>query len=241
MTRRKPSPPLCGRIGISVVMRFAGMCLAVSFLLLPALWCSRLPHSSVSPEIPLTTKKASGIHGDPVNIALVGTWDEVVNAMTAAGWYPSDRLAVRTAAREVECVLMHRRYDRAPVSNLYLWGRSEDMTFEQPAARSPQRRHHARFWRAPLPWKDGRQLWVGAATFDHSVGLSHYTGQITHHIDPNVDAERNKIINDLRQADLLEDTSRMVGVGPTVKGKNGEGDAYYTDGDILVGIIRHQQ
>ena len=42
-------------------------------------------------------------------------------------------------------------------------------------------------------WTQGqekRPVWLGAATFDRSVGVSHYTGAITHHIDADIDAER---------------------------------------------------
>jgi hypothetical protein len=33
---------------------------------------------------------------------------------------------------------------------------------------------------------------------------------------------------------------QVGGVGPTVNGRNGEGDRYFTDGEITVGVIRPQ-
>jgi hypothetical protein len=36
------------------------------------------------------------------------------------------------------------------------------------------------------------------------VGLSHDTGQLTHHIEPNIDAERDLLMRDLRQARMVE-------------------------------------
>ena len=37
-------------------------------------------------------------------------------------------------------------------------------------------------------------------TFDRRVGLSHDTGQVTHHIAPDIDAERDGLMRDLRAA-----------------------------------------
>lgn len=39
---------------------------------------------------PRLTETADGHPGDPVNVALLGVEEEVVRAMTAAGWYPAD-------------------------------------------------------------------------------------------------------------------------------------------------------
>jgi hypothetical protein len=80
-------------------------------------------------------------------------------------------------------------------------------------------------------------LWIGAATFDHSVGFSHRTGQITHHIEPDIDAERDGLIDDLGKAGWLRELFQVTGVGATVLGHNGGGDRYYTDGELTVGAL----
>jgi hypothetical protein len=64
--------------------------------------------------------------------------------------------------------------------------------------------------------------------------LSHDTGQVTHHIGPNIDAERDLLMRDLRAADMVEAFFQISGVGPTLLARNGEGDPYYTDGEIDV-------
>lgn len=51
--------------------------------------------------------------------------------------------SVRIAADTV----LHRPDDDAPVSNLFLFGRKQDLAFEQPIAGGPGKRHHERFWR----------------------------------------------------------------------------------------------
>ena len=91
------------------------------------------------------------------------------------------------------------------MSSLYLYGRKEDLAFEKPVGHSPRERHHVRLWKAPET-KHDRPLWMGSATHDIGVELSHTTGQVTHHIAPDVDAERDLLLAE------LTDTKRVLGV-----------------------------
>ena len=50
--------------------------------------------------------------------------------------------------------------------------------FEREVGSSADRRHHVRWWRVDAEDVDGRPLWIGDATFDRGVGVSHRTGQI---------------------------------------------------------------
>jgi hypothetical protein len=129
--------------------------------------------------------------------------------------------------------IFRRPDDDAPVSTLELFGRKEDLAFEQPVGDSPRRRHHVRYWH----WDrlhDGREVWFGAVTFDERVGLSDTTGQITHHIGPDVDAERDKILSDLKRASQTTETYWVVGFHMKLQGKNGGGDPWHTDGRLGV-------
>ena len=83
-------------------------------------------------------------------------------------------------------------------------------------------------------------MWIGAVTFDQSVGLSHTTGQITHHIGPDIDADRDLLMHDLRTHEWLIELFQVTGVGATVLGKNGGGDRYFTDGELTVGLLTGQ-
>src|SRR5262249_30888405 len=145
------------------------------------------------------------IPGDPLNVSLIGTKTEVLRIMLAARWYPADPLTLRSCLRIAEASVFKRSYDDAPVSNLYLFGHKEDLAFEQPVGADPRQRHHVRFWERTKVDGDGRPVWVGAATYDRAVGFSHTTGQITHHTAADVDAERDKLFDDLkRTGDLAE-------------------------------------
>jgi hypothetical protein len=123
------------------------------------------------------------------------------------------------------------------VSNLYLWERRQDLAFELPVNKSVRQRNHVRLWRSQELSTDNRPLWIGAATFDQSVGLNHFTGQVTHHIKPDVDAERDTLIQDLAKAGQLLQVYQVTGVGATLQGRNGGGDWYYTDGELTIGVL----
>jgi hypothetical protein len=71
-------------------------------------------------------------------------------------------------------------------------------------------------------------------TFDRSVGVSHYTGAITHHIGADIDAERKLLATDLEAASLVDAKYQVTGIGPTMDGRNGGGDLYYTDGEVWI-------
>ncbi|WP_088255454.1 LssY C-terminal domain-containing protein [Fimbriiglobus ruber] len=182
----------------------------------------------------LTTTK-DGRAGDPINLRLVGTKNELVAAFCAAGWSPADRTNVRSAVRIGASVVLNRPYPQAPVSDLYLFGRVQDVAVEREVGGSARSRHHARFWEAGCT-ADGRSIWVGAGTFDARVGRSPATGKITHRIAPDVDTERDTVLADLGRAGRLSAARLAPRDGP-FDGKNGEGDCYYTDGNVGEGEL----
>jgi hypothetical protein len=157
--------------------------------------------------------------------------------MNAAKWYPADPITLESSLRIAVGVVFDRPYADAPVSSLYLWGRKEDLAFEQPVGGDPRRRHHVRFWRSAKVDQQGRPLWIGAATFDTHVGLSYTTAQITHHISADVDLDRNKVIEDINRAGDLSAVYWIDGFHKELEGKNGGGDPWHTDGKLAVGVI----
>ena len=93
-------------------------------------------------------------------------------------------------------------------------------------------------WQVLATGVERRPVWLGAASFDRSVGVSHRTGQITHHIDPDLDTERQVFIDSLTAAGVVAQIYQVTGIGPTLAGRNGGGDRYFTDGEISLGVLR---
>jgi hypothetical protein len=205
--------------------------IVVSYLILPATW-SRIEHEPGLSKRAMVTLTAQGIPGDVINVGLIGTREDVVSAFHAAGWYPADPITLRTSLEIVGSVLLDRSYKAAPVSPLYFEGRREDLAFEKPEGVSADRRQHVRLWLVLQSGVEARPVWLGSASFDSGVTLSRDTGQVTHKIAPNIDQERERLIGDLNQARMVTGIFEIRGIGPTLNGRNGEGDPYYTDGEI---------
>lgn len=207
--------------------------LTLAYVVLPALWTHH-EHEPGLASFPMVTRTGADIPGDPLNVGLVGSKEDILRAMQAAGWFPADAITLRSSIDIVGSVVLDRPYHDAPVSPLYYDGRKEQLAFEKPDGKSADRRHHVRLWLVLEKGTDGRPVWLGSVTFDRGVGLSHDTGQVTHHIGPDIDAERGLLMRDLRQAGMVEAFFQISGVGPTLLAWNGEGDRYYTDGEIEV-------
>jgi hypothetical protein len=210
--------------------------LAAAYAVLPAVW-RHYEHNPKLADAPKTTMTAQGNPGDPLNVGLAGEEKSLVQAMLAAGWQPADPITFHSSVRIAESVLFKRPDPHAPVSNLYLFGRRQDLAFEKQVGGNARRRHHVRFWRWVEAGHDGLPLWIGSATFDVSVGFSHLTGQVTHHIAPDIDSERRGLIIDLVRAGWLTRIYQVTGVGATIAGRNGGGDHYDTDGELTIGIL----
>lgn len=186
---------------------------------------------------PRHTTTSRGHQGDPVNVAFVGTEEDLHRTLSAAGWYAADPITLKTSLEIAADVVLHKPYAHAPVSDLYLWGRKQDAAFEQPVGDSPKQRHHVRFWRSHDRDRAGRPLWLGAATYDERVELSRTTGGITHKISPNIDGERNKLVADSIRAGALDGYYWVDKFHTRAEGKNGGGDPYFTDRRLAVGVI----
>jgi LssY C-terminus len=205
----------------------------LAYLVLPAFW-THYEHQKGLANLPMVTRTAQGIPGDVINVGLIGNEKEVLCSMNAAGWLPADPVTFKSSIEIAGSVLLDRAYPDAPVSPLYYLGRREDLAFEKPSGKSADRRHHVRFWKVLDKGQENRPVWLGSDTFDKGVGVSHFTGAITHHIDADIDAERDAFAADLEQAGMVTAKYQVTGVGLTFTGRNGGGDLYYTDGEVWI-------
>jgi LssY C-terminus len=211
---------------------------AAAYLLIPAEWKRHERRHPSLDAVPRITHTGAGIPGDPLNVALTGTEMELKKIILAAKWYPADPLTLRSCLEIAEASVLKRRYDDAPVSNLYLFGRKEDLAFEQPVGDDPRKRHHVRFWRLDDDAPDGRPIWVGAAIFDRRVGLSRTTGQITHVTAADIDTERDYLFHCLEATGGLAEQFIVPDFHKILQGHNGGGDPWHTDGSLYAGVIR---
>jgi hypothetical protein len=210
--------------------------LVLAYLVLPRVW-SHHEHQPGLAAKGAVTQTADGIPGDPLNVGLVGDRTDVLKAMAAAGWVPADPITLKSSVEISASVVLDRPDDDAPVSPLYYEGRKQDLAFEKEIGRSADKRNHVRLWQVLDTGEEGRPVWLGSASQDAGVTLSRDTGQVTHRISPDVDAERDLLIGDLVAAKVVTGLYQVSGVGPTMSGRNGEGDPYYTDGEIHFAVL----
>lgn len=177
-------------------------------------------------HLPLYCVTPDGFASDPLNIGIVSTRRELIGVMEQAGWYLADPHTVRYLARHIVSIILGWTYDNAPVSNLYLFGRKQDLAFEIPVG-SASGRHHIRFWATTyqdekrltvrsIHWHHRRShlqgdklLWVGAASLDVGIAPIRHNLQITHMIDPDTNQERELIVSQLRAEELVEKTQNI--------------------------------
>lgn len=219
----------CGLILMAALLAYG----LLAYLALPAAW-THYEHQKGLAGLPMVTRTAQGIPGDPMNVGLVGTQEDVLCAMHAADWHPADPITLRSSLEIIGSVMLDRRYPQAPVSPLFYDGRREDLAFESAEGKSADRRNHVRVWKVLRKGEEGRSVWLGAATFDRAVGFNRFNGQVTHHIGADIDAERDRLTEALKNAKVVEAVYEVTGIGPTLDGVSGEGDPYHTDGEIKI-------
>ncbi len=179
------------------------------------------------------TETHSGAKGDPINVGLYGSMEAVSSTFHQAGWRPADPRTLKKMIEILGSLVFTRPDPSAPVSNLYMWKRVQDLAFEKEVGPSVRQRHHVRFWKANGVAKDGNPLWIGAATFDRGI----WVRKFAHHIGPDVDAERRFLFEQLSATRRIKDVFKVVGRGPTKNAFNGEEDPYFTDGYVEIGTV----
>jgi len=198
-------------------------------------------------RVPSFTTTGDGLPGDPVNVALIGTLEQLRTAFATAGWSEADQLGLTSSWRMVRAFVFKSPYPTAPFSTLYLFGRGQDIGFQKAIDNSPRKRHHIRFWAMSLAWAedmmetasfwqntdrppaDARVLWVGAGTKDTGLSFTQLTFQITHATDADTNAERNYIMAELTNARVIEGTTSYR-PGQAMERVN----RYITDGEVTL-------
>jgi len=184
--------------------------------------------SSLAPAltgIPYQTFRANGKPADDViNVAFVGSREQMIASFAAAGWYQPERLTKSSLARMYKAYIAMRGYPRAPVSRLLYRGRDPDLVFEK-MLNNVEQRHHIRIWRL-----EDRDVWLGAGTHDIGVVFDPRHSGLTHKIDRSIDRERSKVVRDLSIAGCTDRSSAVSRQLPQLN--------VQTDGDIAVVQLR---
>ncbi len=185
-------------------------------------------------DVPRRVGDLQGNPGDMVNYALIGTQEQVTKAFAAAGWVQVDKTTEDAVVHGLISTLAHAAYTEMPMSTLYLFGRPQDLSYARadPLAVAAIR-HHLRVWKTTQT-VGGEPLWVGSATHDNGFEKDQRNGGVTHHIDANVDQERDFLEQSFSGAGVIAGAAYVMPANALTTAKTATGGSFESDGRIVV-------
>jgi len=172
--------------------------------------------------------------GDPLNLVIIGTPEELFNAFIRAGWDETETINRSSLWKTVKSFVGGAEYRYSPVSALYVFDRPQDVAFQK-ARSNINERNHLRLWLTNVRYQ-GEPVWIGQISRDIGVRFTRKT-ITTHKIDPNVDETREYLLENLAYSQALEKFAYVQGVGEAPIDQprgNLTGDPYFTDGYRIV-------
>lgn len=190
-------------------------------------------------KIPRRVSDPAKNPGDMVNVLIIGTQDQVVQAFTTAGWVQVDKTVRETAMNAIFESLEKKDYLTMPMSVLYLFGRAQDYGFAHAEpVRVAMSRNHLRVWKSPFE-VEGRTLWCVAATHDIGFERDQRNDGVTHKIDPSIDGEREYVNGTLSGTGLVVQRDHVTPADPLTTAKTATGGEFHSDGRILVLVLKN--
>lgn len=180
------------------------------------------------PHFPKYSETISGQKMEPVSIIAVGTDAQIKQAFRAADWYLADEPKVQTWDELAKAAWFNLPYPTAPVTPAFLAAVPNQLAFEKATdSNSVRQRHHTRFWQTDFII-DHAPVWVATASFDDGMRYL-----VTHKIRPEIDLERDYIIEQLERTQLVTLVDDIKLVQPQM-GKNQSQDVFFTDGHAYI-------
>ena len=169
---------------------------------------------------------------DITNLLFIGTREAIESAFKEAGWFPADPLTGQSKMETFKAIVEMRGYKAAPVSTLLLDGAPPDLVFQK-QNNTFSKRHHLRLWLRPDRFQ-GKQVWACAATHDIGIDYSEEQRTFIHRVDPKIDKERAKVMNDLLFTGQVRRVSLVDRTNVPENGRNATGDPFETDRKMAV-------
>jgi hypothetical protein len=180
-----------------------------------------LPRYSSIPHLP---------GAEPVTSIYVGTEQQLIRLYVDHGYSGADPITPANILKAYRAAKTNAPYPTAPFTPAFINRRVQDLSFQLPTAtNSVAQRHHTRIWLTDSTTTDGRLVWVATSSLDTSVATAGSTILPAHHIDPNLNAERDFTVHSLGLNNVP-----YVQFMPAQSGHNPLGDPFYTDGRAAV-------
>jgi len=173
---------------------------------------------------------------DVTTLMFIGSQEQLTSAFEDAGWSQAAALGEKSKLETFRAIAEDRGYKEAPVSILYLDERPPDLVFEKMNNTFSQR-HHLRIWLRRDRFQ-GQAVWVCAATHDIGIDFSAEDRTFIHKIDPQIDKERAKVVNDLLLTGKVRSLELVERPNVPKHSQNATGDNLDTDGKMAVLILK---
>ena len=180
--------------------------------------------------LPRFTEDITGAQIEPINAVVIGSEADLDRAFVEAGWVAAVPLSIKSGLKLIFAELWNNPDPNAPGLPAFLKGLPNDKTFERATAQNSAReRHHLHLWTTNLI-DDGLAVWAGTAHLDTSANL--YRGVTYHKIDPDVDRERDALIQDLTRSNCVS-AEQVIDVTSPMRGQNIIHNSFFTDGKAI--------
>jgi hypothetical protein len=179
-----------------------------------------------------TSRKPS----DMTNLMFLATEDELISAFEKAGWSAAASLNVQSKLETARALIESRGYKEGPMSILQLDGRPSDFAYQKGNNTFAQR-HHLRIFRRPGAF-NGKPIWVCSSTHDTGIDFSERDRTFIHKIDPEIDRERAKVVNDLLFTGMIRGIALVARPDIPPDATNATGDSLHTDGSMAVLLFK---
>ncbi|HEX5069718.1 MAG TPA: LssY C-terminal domain-containing protein [Vicinamibacterales bacterium] len=173
---------------------------------------------------------------DVTNLLFVGPLDWLQGAFSAAGWVTAEAIGATSSAKTFLATIAGEGYAEAPVSVQHINGRSPDAVFQKQLNTFAER-HHVRIWQTDKTFAD-QQVWIAAATHDNAIVAAKDVKLFTHSIDPDIDEERLKIVDDLSFAGAVASHTLVPRPKAPRESENSTGITVRTDGKMAVIVLQ---
>lgn len=185
------------------------------------------------------TNKDGTKTGDPLNLIIIGEAEAVWPAFLRMGWDPTEAMTTKSALKTGVFGIFGGGYRYAPISDLYVYGRPQDIALQK-VRNNIHYRNHLRLWEAPVRYQ-GKPVLIGQISRDIGSRMTSKSSTLTtHRIDPDVDETRASLIQDFLWAQALDVFGYAGGVGEiSIEDPRGNltGDIFFTDGMRAVMLL----
>ena len=180
--------------------------------------------------LPRFTEDITGAQIEPINVVVIGSEADLDRAFVEAGWVAAVPLSIKSGLKLIFAELWNNPDPNAPGLPAFLKGLPNDRTFERATAqKSVRERHHLHLWTTDLS-DDGLSVWVGTAHQDTSASL--YRGVTYHMIDPDVDRERDALVQDMARSNCVS-ANQVIDVTLPMRERDILHNPFFTDGKAI--------